>query len=1062
MTMLNCFKVTFPRRSHALLTTAAALGICLSLYSGQVLRADSKPASKDVNSNKISIHPSPTEQTVVIPGPLQSLERMAGISPKVSSVDFLPTLARQATIHGYEGSHPTEYLILVQRYLKQARELQNFAGPTQTIRVNGCNDAGPLIEILGYRMRQGCGQKTFSLETANPERAFITIDSGFPLVQLEEALQSNTPFVYPYPSSPVPILFTESDWAKLKTGQKRTSGALVDVLLSDRFVSRLYYALAREDSETLVALRQSPGLQALLPFAPVLDFYGNQISIHSGRVAVPGGTNAEAGWKELVGASPDSPGHFVLRLISKDKGWLAAYFDTLSRVNQEQQAHLTQSPRLRRVYDALRSFDANKAATEGVFRRSPNLLVLFSRVTWDSNGDPHVPGGLDVWKDLLHRKLTPKTAREWDKRAHIWDSQEQFFEGMTALSRVETDIGTLPTYLMALEIDRNRPASSHLTPEALRVMASKFTQLNSWYPVFAEFPALDDTSIIQFVNTADSIDKISNRTLRANVDGSFQALLGLWQILARQGQIAPKDMNASWIKIIQPFSSIGTSVQLLDTTRASLEGLLTTAGGNSKASQEEIVDLLAGPHQDSPEGQRVHQELANRMLSVLDDQRLVSLDTLFALSDGLKQMETTGSKGDSLLPLAAELREFELPRPIFTNNEKILWAPEIYTTHHAELQLRTDLTKTLQGPSSPAKLEAARGQLAPFLRDLLVGLNYAYYEPPGAQMLHHNPLFVRSHDFLGISIQGAERLWGAPMVLGVGAAAGGGAYLMGSLADLPYALATAEEDFIAPKYVQALIWKELVPVLMAGSTLPRWWNITPTELHAVTLYQKSGEEILTAAAGNAQLTNKVLNILSDRMAPQRLEELQDALLRAGGAADILPRIMPAETSYLAEEIRKRFPNETSSWGPASRELDSLRSRDTQDASWDRISRDFGVPHPTLARTNSLELMNGKPFPVFGGDAGRLFAESFESSNLYWARLADELGYSPVTLNTLVPELTRETIANIFATDFDDWPAVLRAMHETGDEFRQRGRVATQPSATTASSRSDQTINTSVQ
>jgi len=33
-----------------------------------------------------------------------------------------------------------------------------------------------------------------------------------------------------------------------------------------------------------------------------------------------------------------------------------------------------------------------------------------------------------------------------------------------------------------------------------------------------------------------------------------------------------------------------------------------------------------------------------------------------------------------------------MPRPIFTNNEKIMWAPEIYTTHHAELQLRTDLT----------------------------------------------------------------------------------------------------------------------------------------------------------------------------------------------------------------------------------------------------------------------------------------------------------------------------------------------------------------------------------
>jgi len=112
---------------------------------------------------------------------------------------------------------------------------------------------------------------------------------------------------------------------------------------------------------------------------------------------------------------------------------------------------------------------------------------------------------------------------------------------------------------------------------------------------------------------------------------------------------------------------------------------------------------------------------------------------------------------------------------------------------------------------SRAQLEAARAQLAPLLRDTLVGLSYAYYEPPGAQILHINPLFVRSHDFLGISVVGSERIWQAPTLMGAGVSAGGGGYLMGSLADLPYVLASAEQDMIAPEYVQALIWKELVP-----------------------------------------------------------------------------------------------------------------------------------------------------------------------------------------------------------------------------------------------------------
>jgi hypothetical protein len=90
----------------------------------------------------------------------------------------------------------------------------------------------------------------------------------------------------------------------------------------------------------------------------------------------------------------------------------------------------------------------------------------------------------------------------------------------------------------------------------------------------------------------------------------------------------------------------------------------------------------------------------------------------------------------------------------------------------------------------------------------------------------------------------------------------------------------------------------------------------------------------------------------------------------------------------------------------------------------------------LAQSYSRELLNLKPFPAFSGYSSRLLAESWDSGNLYWARLADEMGYSPVMLNRLVPELTGRMVSKIFATDLEDWPAVLRAMRETGEEFRQ--------------------------
>ena len=101
-----------------------------------------------------------------------------------------------------------------------------------------------------------------------------------------------------------------------------------------------------------------------------------------------------------------------------------------------------------------------------------------------------------------------------------------------------------------------------------------------------------------------------------------------------------------------------------------------------------------------------------------------------------------------------------------------------------------------------------------------------------------------------------------------------------------------------------------------------------------------------------------------------------------------------------------------------------------------------MPHPTLSHTYGRELLNLTPFPAFSGYSSRLMAESWDSTNLYWARLADEAGQSPVMLNRLVPELTRRMVEKISATDFEDWPAVLRAMRETAEEYRQ-GK-ATQP------------------
>ena len=1011
---------------------------------GRVPSAPRQRSDSDASSSPPpSAHSGSSAEEVAIPGPLRSFLRMAAISQKISPEEVLPLLARNVVMSGYQGGKPTEFLVLVNWYMDQARELEALAGRGGVIHVSNCDDAKPLLVILGYRLEQGCGPEA-ALATADANRAFLTIDSGFPLADLEETLRTGKPLEIPFASTKVPVLYKSSDWVLNK---KNANRGVVDSILRDPELARLYWALSRMDAETGQFLWQSLGAKKLIVGAPVLDFYGSQISIRSGRVLVPGGPAAENAWRELVGASPRSPADFVSRLMSKDSGWLASYFDTLSRVNQTQQAYFTAPRRLSRFYDALRGRDLTPIPTKHSFRPDPALFLLEARLQIGPDGQPHIPGSVDVWKDVLRRKTDSRLVREWGDKAGGWSNPEQVVEGMVGVSRYAMPDGPVYNFLALTEIDRGRAPGEQLDIPTARLLAEKFPLFGDQYQIFAEFHALNSQSISRFLAVAESLNQIPDRLAKTDALGTLQASLGLWQILARQGQIPDASVNDSWQKILTAFGALHSSEQVYVAGRTALAELIHVSTGKTYLPQDQLLALLAGPEQYTKEGQQLRSEMAGRMRQVIEDQRLVSLDTLISLGDGLDQMSKGKEVAESLLPLAGELREFEMPKPLFTKRERTEFAAGIYSNRHTALQMRTDLIKTIKAPGSPAELTQARALLTPFFRDTLVGLNYAYYEPPGAQMMHNNPLFVRSHDFSGGDYSGeaataSDQVWRSPRIFGRGWTASGGAHLIGSMADLPYALARVEQDFIVPQNVQSLIWEDLVPGLITSAVLPRWWSVTRNELHAVALYQRGGEELLTAAAKDAKLRDSVVGILTDCLLPQRLEQVE-AALRAGREDDALALIAPAESFYVAAEFRRRHASEKSNWGPAGNELDALLVHFPAETNAERISEDFGVPHPALAQNYGRELLNMKPIPTFLYYSSRLMAESWDSGNLYWGRLADEMGYSPVMLNVLVPQLTRRMVEQTFASHLEDWSAVLRAMRETGEEFRQ-GKIAPLP------------------
>lgn len=227
--------------------------VVFSLLSCNVFAGSGKlPLAADSDSNSGAAVSSENgtlsaSPQAVVPGPQRSFLRMAGISQKIEPDEVLPLLSRNVFTEGFEITRPTEFLILLRRYVVQARELAALAAANgMVIRVSNCDDAKPLLQILGYRTQADCGTPGTSLQTADPERAFLAIDSGFPLPDLERALQGGKPFEYPFVPSPLPVLFAEGDWTRVSTkNYKENSRDLLDTILADPAVARLYWALSR-------------------------------------------------------------------------------------------------------------------------------------------------------------------------------------------------------------------------------------------------------------------------------------------------------------------------------------------------------------------------------------------------------------------------------------------------------------------------------------------------------------------------------------------------------------------------------------------------------------------------------------------------------------------------------------------------------------------------------------------------------------------------------------------------------------------------------------------------
>lgn len=987
--------------------------------------------------------------SIEIPGPLRSFARMAAISPSVNPSDLLPALARNIVTTGYrattanEALEQTEYLKLVIRYLSQARELEQLAGPSKTIRIDMCESpaTADLLRVIGFRMRGGCGSDLV-LETVNASRAFLTTDSGFPLAELELALRTNRPFTLDYHPTRVPILYTVDYWQPAPKDKvpEKTQGEFIDYFLGDPSLCRLYVALSKLDTETADQLRRAIPSARLKIYAHVLDFFGGMFQIRGGKAVVPGGTRSEKAWADLDGGvSPDKGAAFLERMITRDDGWLASYFDSLARIEGPVKDYLTDPDRLKRFYGAIRGKVTSPGPARPVFRSNTDMLLLTARLRLDPDGTPHLPGGLEIWKRLFADHPAGKYDAKLTRAAPQWKDADDVLEALFGLSRKAAENEPLKIFMALTDIDRRR--AQPLKPDTMDKLARNYRTLAAQYPLFAEFPSLTDSTVLAYLETTRTVSAIRNQGLRADAAGTVQALIGLWQIFARQQSISRDEADATLAKILEPFAQIRNDRDVFDAGRSGVRNLLEAAKSPAKLSpQDGMMDLLAG---GAAKDSDTHQQIAEDLIRIFEAQRLVPLNTIFDLADNLDSV----SKGQPLNTaltgrLASRISEIQLPLNTVSSPERSTLSYGYWTEEHIDdqrkLNLRAAIDKAAKDPQKQSeKLSDLRGELSGILRDTLVGFNYMYYAPPGAQILRTNPLFVRSHDFIGV--QGTQQTWSYTYVAGSGWPASAGGRLAGSLASLPYALADAEQNFLIPSREQALIWSDLVPQIMLTAIVPRWWKVTPLQIHWVGVHMAYGESLLGQSALSAERRRQVIAALEPYLTPGRLTKIDD-LLQSGEPRTAVENVLPSEMYLLARALAGQDRE-----SPLAREIRRLAAEAPAAVSAEAISRAFGTPKPTLANTYGPELLNLRTFPTLMGYSSRILAESWESNLLFYAALADEIHAQPEQLNVLVPSWTEQTVEHIFATNLEDWPALLRSLRQVGDDVRDKARRQMQAS-----------------
>ena len=276
-------------------------------------------------------------------------------------------------------------------------------------------------------------------------------------------------------------------------------------------------------------------------------------------------------------------------------------------------------------------------------------------------------------------------------------------------------------------------------------------------------------------------------------------------------------------------------------------------------------------------------------------------------------------------------------------------------------------------------------------------------------------------------MQRRDETWKATEVYGTGWPANAGGTAGRLAGGLPYALAEAEQNFLIPSREQALIWGDLVPQMIVSAVIPRWWNVTPLQLHWVgctwltprRCWPKRAEPAAAAPGGERAL---------ERYAPPARIKKIDATAGRG-----------RRHSGAVENVRAL--GDVRCWPANWRRRSGLARWPPRSAAWPRRHAEQLNHARHFARLRHSQADAGQFLSAGAAEP----AHVPHADGLFQPHSGGKLGIEPALLRGAGrPDARRARAAEragsgvdpadrgaIFATHLEDWPALLRSPADGG-------------------------------